>query len=643
MQNSADIATLKTLFGEGIQLKKKGNLSLAIEKLTKALQLNPNSIPVLNHLAAIYESKKEFDRAIIYLQQVLEFQPNNGMAYARLAKAMMGQKNIQGAIANYGKAISLQQELPVWVYTGFGNALSKDEQLDKAISNYQKAIKLSPDNPNLYQRLAQLYSQNDQWDIAIAKYHQALQFSPESVLILNQLAEIYKQLYLKQDQGELNQNEKLQEIIEIYQKVIEYNPDKAEGYFGMGHVLIAHKKWEEAIECFAETLKRNPHWTQVYQSLAYALKQQGNQNLRDIRLCYEKSIIPQAIIRKIYDFKPQDLITSLEPSNELKYTEIEQVEPFLPQKTEKNFVVTLTNGQACRNSVSNPRSAVISSNHKLVEEVSGANSQLIFYANKNNLIQPLEFDETVAYLLGSGSNYFHWILQVIPQICLLRHVGIDTDTIAKFAFFRLPINLPFQKETLGLLGIPRSKIIQTFKNPNIKAKKLIVTSPINIAPPRKLACELVRSEFLNQKSLESIDKSNRIYISRKNSSSRKIINENQLITLLTNFGFKVVSLESMTFLQQVGLFSQTEIIVAPHGAGLTNLIFCQPGVKVIEIFAKSYPYMCYQQICSYYNLNYYSFIGEDVDNPTAKRKKRDMHVNVNLNALLDLMKLAEVI
>ena len=40
----------------------------------------------------------------------------------------------------------------------------------------------------------------------------------------------------------------------------------------------------------------------------------------------------------------------------------------------------------------------------------------------------------------------------------------------------------------------------------------------------------------------------------------------------------------ITFLEQVELFHNAEIIVAAHGAGLTNILFSEPGTKVYEIF-----------------------------------------------------------
>jgi capsular polysaccharide biosynthesis protein len=34
---------------------------------------------------------------------------------------------------------------------------------------------------------------------------------------------------------------------------------------------------------------------------------------------------------------------------------------------------------------------------------------------------------------------------------------------------------------------------------------------------------------------------------------------------------------------QILLFQSAEFVISPHGAGLANLLFCEPGTKVIEL------------------------------------------------------------
>jgi hypothetical protein len=43
-----------------------------------------------------------------------------------------------------------------------------------------------------------------------------------------------------------------------------------------------------------------------------------------------------------------------------------------------------------------------------------------------------------------------------------------------------------------------------------------------------------------------------------------------------------VYLEGMSVADQILLFQRAEFVISPHGAALANLIFCEPGTKVIE-------------------------------------------------------------
>jgi capsular polysaccharide biosynthesis protein len=52
---------------------------------------------------------------------------------------------------------------------------------------------------------------------------------------------------------------------------------------------------------------------------------------------------------------------------------------------------------------------------------------------------------------------------------------------------------------------------------------------------------------------------------------------------LTNQGYTTVALDALTPSAQIQLFQSAETILAPHGAGLSNLLFCQPGTRVLEL------------------------------------------------------------
>ena len=73
----------------------------------------------------------------------------------------------------------------------------------------------------------------------------------------------------------------------------------------------------------------------------------------------------------------------------------------------------------------------------------------------------------------------------------------------------------------------------------------------------------------------------KIFVSRTNAKTRKLVNAEQLLIALK--GWETVTLETMSFREQVRTFEEASHILATHGAGLVNLLWCAEGTKVIEI------------------------------------------------------------
>ncbi len=76
----------------------------------------------------------------------------------------------------------------------------------------------------------------------------------------------------------------------------------------------------------------------------------------------------------------------------------------------------------------------------------------------------------------------------------------------------------------------------------------------------------------------------RIYVSRDDARLRRVLNEKSFTPKLESRGFQRAILAESPIAQQVALFRQAEIVVAPHGAGLAHIAWCKPGTKIIEFF-----------------------------------------------------------
>jgi len=80
-----------------------------------------------------------------------------------------------------------------------------------------------------------------------------------------------------------------------------------------------------------------------------------------------------------------------------------------------------------------------------------------------------------------------------------------------------------------------------------------------------------------------IDSENRrkIFISRDDAKTRKLINSEKLMIALK--GWEMITLDKLSIKDQVRCFAEASHVVATHGAGLANLLWCEQKTKVIEI------------------------------------------------------------
>jgi glycosyl transferase family 61/glycosyl transferase family 92 len=74
----------------------------------------------------------------------------------------------------------------------------------------------------------------------------------------------------------------------------------------------------------------------------------------------------------------------------------------------------------------------------------------------------------------------------------------------------------------------------------------------------------------------------RVYVSRRLTTARRVLNEAEVITTLRDFGFEPLCLEQMSLEEQIKVFRESEVIIGPHGAGLANIVFSNPGTTLIE-------------------------------------------------------------
>lgn len=286
---------------------------------------------------------------------------------------------------------------------------------------------------------------------------------------------------------------------------------------------------------------------------------------------------------------------------------VEKIKP----KNNKDFIYSVNDGKLL---FKDGITAILDNNLNVAKNLSPHYYQLLIEDDLKITPFIVEGEVFIIHDRFFGPNYCHWLLDYIPRLISLHKYKSKKITIA------IPnMRASFQKQTIDLLEDYIEKIIVLEDHPLIKFERLyfLSSSWFNHYHPAQ-GCNSIllheTSKILSKNISLKDNKSNKnIYISRNKSSGRRITNENELLLLLEKYDFKTFYLEDLSLKEQISLFKNAERVISPHGAGLTNLLFCKPNTKVLEIFNENYGTSAYHDLSSGTGLNYTCYNSLDSD------------------------------
>lgn len=242
-------------------------------------------------------------------------------------------------------------------------------------------------------------------------------------------------------------------------------------------------------------------------------------------------------------------------------------------------------GELPRGRVLGPHRAIVDGRDRLVQDVSwyfGTRRPREHPLFLNPFPPPpLSVEGRLAVLASRGdANYYHFLLDVIARIGVLEQAPAIAAPDRWYAAARPG----FQRELLTLAGIDLERLVDAAVHPHVRADVLVVPAPPAMSeknPPWAIGWLRERLRSV----IEASGPRRRIYVTRgPSANNRSVMNDDAVGALLSARGFEGVDPGAMSVTEQIRTFAAAELIVAPHGAALANLIFASPGSTVIELF-----------------------------------------------------------
>jgi len=204
-------------------------------------------------------------------------------------------------------------------------------------------------------------------------------------------------------------------------------------------------------------------------------------------------------------------------------------------------------------------------------------------------------------------NYYHWLNDVLPRIRLYEPVLNSID------WFCISSAVPAKfLEILPEFGIDTQKILLIGDKEKFHFDHLYVASlPGSEGRSPDWASDFIRGKLIKKLPVAPAKK---LYFKRGNGTGRKILNEDTIISTLQALGFDIIDPGSLSIYDQVDVVQSAKMVISAHGAALSNLVFAQQHMAVIEIFSPDYFRTdCYYTLSSSLKLNYWYIAGNKPD------------------------------
>lgn len=454
-----------------------------------------------------------------------------------------------------------------------------------ALQQLRSAIRDRPQQAELYVQLAQVLGQLQRWPAAIAALMQAGKLAPTAWRVWWLVA-----------QGSEGLGDWVG-AMRAYMRLLQANPNSANTCFEMARSLRALDREADAAAC--EQWQLSPDLVREFARVDRPFDWRSANELPGVTAHWLDPIAPYPSLQ------PARMVGPVHPH--LHPDTAPQLPP-LPRPG----VVVIAQGRV---QISQLGICCTTADHGVVAEVSGGIAALQAATNPPP-VHPLP--GTAALLsVRFRPNYWHWMVDCLPRLDWLRQARFDWAAIDWFVVDRL--DYPFQRATLEQLGIDPNQVVCSDEFPHLQADRLLTLPPIGRCTPvadntfTPQTRDFLRREFLPlAEAIAPADCPPRLYITRRQSvKHRRFLNEPEIWPLLQQRGFQVVDLDGLSLGHQAALFARAEAIVAPHGAGLTNLAYATPGAIVVELLPPRYVANFFWLAANCGGLEYWAVLGRE--------------------------------
>jgi capsular polysaccharide biosynthesis protein len=221
----------------------------------------------------------------------------------------------------------------------------------------------------------------------------------------------------------------------------------------------------------------------------------------------------------------------------------------------------------------------------------------------------------------AANNYGHYLLYMVPLAFLGKRLFGDRNP--RYLVHRTsPPMVDVTLRSLRLLGINLESVLMLdFREPVLFEEVVFFTG---LAEHGTYLSPLAVQAVVDMAASVPAGPSCKLFVRRIPGwrRGREMKNEEDIARRLAIRGFHVIQPGSMRLEEQIAAFKGAECVVGSMGAGMANIVFCQPGTRVTTLSSGMFPDTFFWFVATHRGLQYQEIRGDplvsdDVLGPTA--------------------------
>ncbi len=246
----------------GLRLAE-GSYDLAIEQAQAAFKLNPRNLPSVRVLAEAFFRKGEIAKAKKVYEAIVHNIPNDASSHYRLGLIAGHDKDLNGAVAHFEKAVEGNPNF-VQAVSQIAAVYLTQGKAEQARERVMQQIKAVPDNPLFYNLLGGLWMQAKKMDEAEKAFREAIRIDDTVQISYMNLAELYRR------------TDRVDDAVKEYEMALAKNPKLISAHMMLGMIAEKRDDLQGAKQHYQESLKINKSFAPAANNLAWIMAEEGS-------------------------------------------------------------------------------------------------------------------------------------------------------------------------------------------------------------------------------------------------------------------------------------------------------------------------------------------------------------------------------